>query len=130
MDCNPPGSFDCRILQTRILEWVSSDPGIKLVSLASPELAGGFFATAGTREAQHIHVYLPGCAGPELQCEGSLSCSRWRTGPSPHPVLSPRPLHLWCRVSGPWATGQVPTHSAFKEAHVGNLRKGKIRVTQ
>ena len=47
MACSPPGSSVCRILQARILEWVSfpppgdlPNPGIKP---ASPALAGGFF---------------------------------------------------------------------------------------
>jgi len=46
---SPPGSSVHGILQARILEWVvmsSSgdlpDPGIKLMSLMSPALAGGF----------------------------------------------------------------------------------------
>ena len=46
------------ILQARILEWVAipssgnlPDPGIKLVSLMSPALAGGFFATSTNLEA-------------------------------------------------------------------------------
>ena len=46
MDCNPPGSSVCRILQERILEWVAMcpppgdlpDPGIKPASLESPTL--------------------------------------------------------------------------------------------
>ena len=47
------------ILQARILDWVpisySSDlpnPGIEPMSLASPPLAGGFFATAPPRKAE------------------------------------------------------------------------------
>ena len=49
MDCSPPGSSVHEILQARILEWVampssrgSSWPGIRLVSLVSPALAGRF----------------------------------------------------------------------------------------
>ena len=52
IDCSPPGSSVHGILQARILQWVAfsppgdlPDPGIKLVSLASPALAGRFFTT-------------------------------------------------------------------------------------
>ena len=52
MNCNPPGSSICGILQARILEWVAiptpgdlPGPGIKPVSPASPALAGGLFTT-------------------------------------------------------------------------------------
>ena len=58
MDCSPPGSFVHGILQARILAWVAMpssrdlpDPGIKLTSLMSPALAGGFFTTSATQEA-------------------------------------------------------------------------------
>ena len=34
------------------------DPEIQLASLTSPALAGGFFTTRATREAQHINNYL------------------------------------------------------------------------
>ena len=51
MDCSPPGSSVHGILQARILEWaaISSsrdlpDPGVEPASLASPALAGEFFA--------------------------------------------------------------------------------------
>ena len=60
MDCSPPGSSACGILQAKILEWVSMpysrdlpDPGIEPVSLMSPALAGGFFTTSTTQES-HI----------------------------------------------------------------------------
>ena len=50
-----PGSSLHGILQTRILEWVPfpsprhlPDPGIKLVSLVSPSLAGRFFTASTT----------------------------------------------------------------------------------
>ena len=53
MDCNLPGSSVHGILQARTLEWVampfsriSPNPGIKLTSLASPELAGRFLPLA------------------------------------------------------------------------------------
>ena len=50
LDCNPPGSSIHDIFQSRIWEWVviSGDlpnPGIKVVSLAFPALAGRFFTT-------------------------------------------------------------------------------------
>ena len=50
LDCNPPGSSVHEIFQSRIWEWVviSGDlpnPGIKVVSLASPALAGRFVTT-------------------------------------------------------------------------------------
>ena len=63
MDCSPPGSSVRGIFQARILEWVtmpssrgSCRPGIKPVSLSSPELAGGFFTTSTIWEA-HIDTY-------------------------------------------------------------------------
>ena len=49
MDCSPPGSSVHGIFQEGILEWVAISfprgfgPGIKLMSPASPALAGGFF---------------------------------------------------------------------------------------
>ena len=53
MECSLPGSSAHGILQAKILEWVAvsssgdlPDPGIKLTSLMSPALAGGFFTTA------------------------------------------------------------------------------------
>ena len=69
MDCSPPGSSVHGILQARIVEWVvvpSSrdlhDPGIELVSLMPPALAGGFFTTSATCKAHiafvHIHNWL------------------------------------------------------------------------
>ena len=52
MDCSLPGSSVHGILQA-ILEWVAMpssgdlpDPEVKLMSLMSPALAGGFFTTA------------------------------------------------------------------------------------
>ena len=51
-DCSPPGSSVHRILQARILEWVTipfsrdlPDPGIELASTTSQALAGRFFTT-------------------------------------------------------------------------------------
>ena len=50
VDCSPPGSSVHRIFKVRILEQVAifyagdlPDPGTESMSLASPELAGGFF---------------------------------------------------------------------------------------
>ena len=59
MDHSLPGSSVHGILQKRILEWAVmpssrdlTDPGIETVSLTSPALAGGFFTTSATWEAQ------------------------------------------------------------------------------
>ena len=59
MDCSRPGSSVHGILQARIQEWVACppprdlpDPGIEPASLTSPALAGGFFTTSATWEAQ------------------------------------------------------------------------------
>ena len=59
VDCSWPGSSVHEILQARILEWVAfpspgdrPNPGIAPMSLMSPALAGGFFATSSTWEAQ------------------------------------------------------------------------------
>ena len=58
-DCTLPGSYVHEILQARILELVavpssrgSSQPRLEPESLASPALAGGFFTTSTTWEAQ------------------------------------------------------------------------------
>ena len=55
MDCSPPGISVRGILQARTLEWVAFptpgdllDSGIKLMSLVSPALAGGFFTSSTT----------------------------------------------------------------------------------
>ena len=63
MDWSPPDSSVHGMLQTRILEWVampfsrgSSNPGIELASLISPELACGFFTPSTTWEAPN---YFP-----------------------------------------------------------------------
>ena len=61
VDCSPPGSSVHGILQTRVLEWILQagapprdlpDPRIKPESLMSPPLAGGFFTSSTTWEAQ------------------------------------------------------------------------------
>jgi len=58
-DCSRPGSAVHGILQARILEWVAMpppgdlpNPGIELASFMSPALAGRFFTTRATWEAQ------------------------------------------------------------------------------
>ena len=55
MDCSPSGSSVPEVLQARILEWLLCpppgdlpDPGIEPMSLTSPALAGGLFATSTT----------------------------------------------------------------------------------
>jgi len=57
MDCSLPISSVHRILQARILEWVSMpssrgspNPGIKPACLTSPALAGVFFTTSAAWE--------------------------------------------------------------------------------
>ena len=62
MDHSLPGSSIHGILQTTVLEWVAMPPpgdlpdsGIELLSLMSPALAGGFFATSATWEAHQAH---------------------------------------------------------------------------
>ena len=59
MDHSPPGSSVHQILQARILKWVVCpslrdfpNPGIKPMSLTFPALAGKFFTTSATWEAQ------------------------------------------------------------------------------
>ena len=61
MDCSAPGSSVHGILQARILEGFHAlhqvnlpDPGIEPMSLASPALASGFFATSATWEATPV----------------------------------------------------------------------------
>ena len=51
-NCSPSGSSVHEASQARILEWFPfppledlPDPGVELVSLVSPSLAGGFFTT-------------------------------------------------------------------------------------
>ena len=64
MDCNLPDFPAHGILQTRILEWLPwpppgnlPDPGIKPLSLMSPALAGKFFTTSVTWEAQCLSYF-------------------------------------------------------------------------
>ena len=68
MDYNPPGYSVHGVLQARILEWVAMlysrdlpDPVTKPTFLMSPALAGGFFTTSTTWEAQCI-----------LQCNSTI----------------------------------------------------------
>ena len=58
MNCSSPGTSVHGLLQAGILEWVACpspgdlpNPEIKLMSLMSPALAGGFFTTSATCEA-------------------------------------------------------------------------------
>ena len=59
-----PGSTVHGLLQARILKWVAPlqgvppDPGIELVSLASPALAGRFFITDPPGKPTCIHIYI------------------------------------------------------------------------
>ena len=65
MDCSLPGSSVHGIFQAKILEWIAilpfptagdlPDPGIETESLAFPALAGRFFTTNTTWEAQEMH---------------------------------------------------------------------------
>ena len=59
MACSPPGSSAHGILQAEYWNGLPflppgdlPDPGIKLSSLLSPALAGGFFTTSATWEAK------------------------------------------------------------------------------
>ena len=63
MDCSLPGSSVHGIFQARILEEVAisspgdrPNPGVKPVSPVSPALAGGFFTTSATWEAEESIV--------------------------------------------------------------------------
>ena len=64
LDCSLPGSSGYGILQTRILQWVAilfsrgSSRPMKPTSLMSPALAGGFFTTSATWEAQFSHYKI------------------------------------------------------------------------
>ena len=65
MDCSPPGSFAHGIFQKEYwsrLPFPSPkalpDPEMAPASLASPALAGGFFTTSATWEAQKEHQAL------------------------------------------------------------------------
>ena len=68
IDCSPPGSSVHGILQARRLDWVATassrdlpNPGIKPMSLMSPALAGRFFTTSTSWDAQiSPHLYING----------------------------------------------------------------------
>lgn len=57
VNCSPPGSSVQGTLQARILAWPCPPPGVLPgpVSLKSPALPGGFFATNATWEAPTFH---------------------------------------------------------------------------
>ena len=62
MDCSPPDSTVCGILQARILEWIAMpppgdlpDPGMEPMSLAS---AGRFSTSSATWEAHKGSLLL------------------------------------------------------------------------
>ena len=62
MDCSPPGSLSLGILQARILEWVAM-PASRGFSqpkdrIQVSRIAGGFFTTWATREAQFLASLL------------------------------------------------------------------------
>ena len=59
-DCSPSGFSVHGIFQARLQEWSGNlpDPEIELTSLASPELAGGFFTTEPPGKPQY-HIYIP-----------------------------------------------------------------------
>ena len=94
MDCNPPGSSACGILQARILEGVAvgsptgnlPHQGIEPKSLMSPALAGRFFTTSTSWEAlthnRHPQQECKVCAfspsnGLLLSFSGSELCRLW-----------------------------------------------------
>ena len=72
MDCSPPGSSVHGILQARTLEWVRDlpDSGFRLVSLAYPALAGGFFTTSTTGKPP-LSLYHSQQVPPSLPLPGS-----------------------------------------------------------
>ena len=61
MDSSPPGSSVLGILLARILECVATSSSGNLSNLGikpeSPGLAGGFFTTSATWEAQYFHIW-------------------------------------------------------------------------
>jgi len=75
MDHSLPGSSAHGIFQERTLEWGAisyskgdlSDPEIKLASLASPLLAGGFFTTS-TTWGSPIHLINAEFLPCEIHC--------------------------------------------------------------
>ena len=78
MHRSPPGSSVHGIFQARILEWVVisfsghlPDPGIKLVSLASPALAGRVFITASLGKPIFCCIVIVDSVNP-LSCLASI----------------------------------------------------------
>ena len=72
------------ILKTRILEWEwvaifpsgdLSHPGIELMSLTSPALAGGFFTNSATWEAENIQILMTTNAWGRSIWTDFLKCS-------------------------------------------------------
>ena len=62
LPCPPPGDLP--------------DPGIKPMSLMLPALAGGFFTTRATWEAQTV-VYYPHFTGEKTEAQrGAKTCSK------------------------------------------------------
>ena len=90
MDYSLPSSFVHRILQVRILEWVSvpfsgdlPNPGIEPASLTFPALAGGFFTPSTIWEAHMLTrqetLLGKGCPGREREGKGTQEdcCATW-----------------------------------------------------
>ena len=97
MDCSPRGFSVHGILQARILEWVAipfsrnlSNLGIKPASLTSPALAGWFFTTRATWEAQNT---IPSPRGGKSRTQRPSHCDNF--GSWEHRVLSPLPSLSW-----------------------------------
>ena len=113
MEYSPPVSFAHGIHQTRILEWVECPPpgelpdsGIKPLSLVSPALAGGFFITMATWEAQkrvtsvcvctHTHMHV--CVLVAQSCPTLFNPMAYRpSGSSVHGILEARILE-WVAI--------------------------------
>ena len=65
MDCSPPGSSVCRILQARILEWFAMpssgdlpNPGVEFMPLMPSALAGSSLQLVPPEEFQGIRAIL------------------------------------------------------------------------
>ena len=110
MDYSPPGSSVHGIPQARILEGLPwpppgdlPDPRIELTSLMSPALAGGFFTTSATWEAQANH----GSLVKSIPCFFKLYFVKTQTCSSfpcyPHLLSRYKGWveQLWQRVCGP-----------------------------
>ena len=90
MDCSPPGSPVCGILQARILVWLAvsysrdlSDPGIKPSSLVSPPLAGDSLPLC------HLEPAIRECLVTGLLVPGKQDCLFREIWEVPVPSLSP-----------------------------------------